>query len=85
MLPTLLKVTNKKVQEINCEQLHLLDAPICLFSCLDGDQRSGDDPYTPTADERHARACSSFYEHSVAEQDIYFKVGAQVLHFIIVL
>jgi hypothetical protein len=85
MLPTLLKVTNKKVQEINSEQLQLLDGPICLFSCLDGSQRSGDDPCTPTTDARHVRACNAFYEHSVAESEICFKVGAQVVHFIIFL
>jgi hypothetical protein len=47
LLPTKLVVTNAAAADINNNELHKLNGPIQRFSCLDGDQRSADDPFVP--------------------------------------
>jgi hypothetical protein len=47
LLPTKLVVTNAAAADINNVELHRLDGPIQRFLCLDGDQRSADDPFVP--------------------------------------
>ena len=78
LLPTLLKVTNAAAKEINTAQLKKLNQPLCRFLCLDGSQRSGDDPCTAHTNERHEKSCNLFRESCNAEPEIQFAIGAQV-------
>ncbi len=77
-MPTLLKVTNAAVKDINTEQLQKLDQPIIHFQSLDGSQQSGDDPRTARTNERHAVSCKLFWDNCNAEPDVEFALGAQV-------
>jgi hypothetical protein len=78
LLPTLLKVTNAAAKEINTAQLKELNQPLCRFLCLDGSQRSGDDPCTAHTNKRHEASCDLFRESCNAEPEVQFAIGAQV-------
>jgi hypothetical protein len=78
VLPTLLKVTNMAAKEVNNDRLRELDQPIHCFICLDGSQRSGDDPCSAHTNERHALACKTFWDTCNAENEVQFALGAQV-------
>jgi hypothetical protein len=71
-------VTNAAAEEVNTSELQKLAQPVFHFLCLDGSQRSGDDPCTPRTNARHAASCKSFWDNCSAEPEVQYALGAQV-------